>query len=49
MMNQTLDKKPTNLPVPAGQERLATQEERDDVNRMIEDSDSSSVKTSDQP
>lgn len=37
MTNQLLDKEPDNLPVPDGQERLATQAERDDVNKKLED------------
>ena len=36
MSKQPLDEQPDKLPVPAGQERLATQAERDDVNERVE-------------
>jgi hypothetical protein len=36
MSKQPLDEQPDNLPVLDGQERLATQAERDDVNEKIE-------------
>jgi hypothetical protein len=49
MKIKPLDEEPENLPVPDGQERLATQAERDDVNKKIEGPDSSPVETSDQP
>lgn len=41
-----LNEHPTYLPVPDGQERLATQAERDDVNRRIEGLHPSSTKVS---
>ena len=44
MNKQHLDEQPDNLPVPDGQERLATQTERDDVSRRIEGSHSTPVK-----
>lgn len=45
MKKQPMDEQLDNLPVPDGQERLATQAERDDVNGKIEGSDSTPVKT----
>ena len=36
MSKQPLEEKPDNLPVLDGQERLATQAERDDVNEKLE-------------
>lgn len=44
MNKQSLDELPNKLPVPDGQERMATQAERDDVNETIEGPDPSSVK-----
>jgi hypothetical protein len=38
MINQTENEKAADLPVVDGQERLATQPERDDVNERIEGS-----------
>ena len=38
MTNQVESEMPDSLPVPDGQERLATQPERDDVNGKIEGS-----------
>ncbi|HEX5734884.1 MAG TPA: hypothetical protein VF131_18785 [Blastocatellia bacterium] len=49
MNKRPFDEQPENLPVPDGQERLATQAERDDVNEKIESSDSTPVKTTCQP
>ena len=44
MKNQLFDEKPFNQPVRDGEERLATQAERDDVNETIEGVDPSSMK-----
>jgi hypothetical protein len=48
MNNQILEKQHEYQSVPAGQERLATQAERDDVNEKIESLHPTSDKASDQ-
>ena len=45
MKNQPSDRNPSDQPIPDGEERLATQAERDDVNKTIEGRDPSSTKT----
>jgi hypothetical protein len=48
MNNKLLDEQMDYVPVPDGQERLATQAERDDVNERIDGLQPTPVKTSDQ-
>jgi hypothetical protein len=48
MNNQSLEEQHEYQPVPAGQERMATQAERDDVNETIESLHPASGQASDQ-
>ena len=47
--HQPSSEQPDSQPVPDGQERLATQAERDDVNETIDGVHPSTIKQSDQP